>query len=114
MFVFSNDWFFGTHQLGLDLYDSAGLPISGDVTNEILLLDAGTEADETCLAGPAPAGPNTGSAAPDQKVRVVDSVGAVSGFASVTVTPEGDGEFTRSSPRGQSATREPGPGGLVG
>ncbi|MCP3913564.1 MAG: hypothetical protein GY713_21770 [Actinomycetia bacterium] len=96
MFVFSNDWFFGTHQLGLDLYDSAGLPISGDVTNEILLLDAGTEADETFMTGPNQSGPNAGSDDPDQKARVVDSVGAVSDFISVTVTPEGDGEFTVS------------------
>ncbi len=97
MFVFSNDWFFGTQQQGLDLYDSAGDPISGDVTSEILLLDAGTEADEDFMTGPNQApnqlGPNTGPGDPNHRVRVVDSVGAVSDFISVTVTPQGDGEF---------------------
>ncbi|GAA4823771.1 spondin domain-containing protein [Algivirga pacifica] len=62
MFIQSNDWFVGLDQLSL--FDSNGEPISGDVTEEALLYDAGTEVDEYAGAGanqaPRQAGPNTG------------------------------------------------------
>ena len=45
MFVQSNDWFYAFSKGGLDLYNG-NTPISGDVTSELFLYDAGTEADE--------------------------------------------------------------------
>ncbi|MCP5027514.1 MAG: hypothetical protein GY929_14650 [Actinomycetia bacterium] len=98
MFVFSNDWFFATGDRGLDLYDPNGTPVSGDITGQLHLLDAGTEADEAFMTGPNQpinqAGPNTGPEDPNNKVRIVDSVGPVSDFLDATVTPQGGGEFT--------------------
>ena len=54
MFVQSNDWFYG---LDLALYDGEN-PIEGDVTDELVLYDAGTEKDARPGHGPEePPGP---------------------------------------------------------
>lgn len=50
MFVQSNDWFYGLD--GLELFDSDNTPISGDVTDDLTLYDAGTEADTAPGTGP--------------------------------------------------------------
>jgi hypothetical protein len=49
MFVQSNDWFYGFE--GLALFDG-NEPVSGDVTGEIGVYDAGTEADTAPGTGP--------------------------------------------------------------
>ena len=49
MFVQSNDWFYAFD--GLSLFDG-DQPISGDVTSEVELYDAGTEADTAPGTGP--------------------------------------------------------------
>jgi hypothetical protein len=46
MFVQSNDLYYATAPEGLPLFDASGIPISGDVTAQIALYDAGTEQDE--------------------------------------------------------------------
>ncbi|NQW20341.1 MAG: hypothetical protein HQ477_06415 [Chloroflexi bacterium] len=51
MFVPSNDFFFAPSEEGIQLYDDAGVPISGDVTDQITLWDAGTEANQEPGAG---------------------------------------------------------------
>lgn len=51
MFGQSNDWFFGTDPKGIALY-SNGQPLSGDITSQVLLWDAGTEVDEEPGVGP--------------------------------------------------------------
>jgi hypothetical protein len=43
MFVPSNDLFYAPESAGIPLFDSSGDPVSGDVTSEIELWDAGTE-----------------------------------------------------------------------
>ena len=45
MFVQSNDWFYSFRNGGIDLFDGE-IPINGDFTSELVLYDAGTEADE--------------------------------------------------------------------
>ncbi len=45
MFVQSNDWFYAFGNGGLNLFN-ANTPISGDVTSQLILFDAGTEYDE--------------------------------------------------------------------
>ena len=64
MFVQSNDLFYGFSEQGLRLYDDEGNAITGDVTNEIDLWDAGTEVNEEPGVGanqaPRQSGPNTG------------------------------------------------------
>ena len=80
MFVQSNDWFFGTPDDGIALFDGTE-PIGGDITAMIGLWDAGTETDQPLGFGPdqAPrqAGPNTGG--PDEigTVRMVMGGGIV-------------------------------------
>lgn len=46
MFVQSNDLFFSPDGMGIALFGADGAPISGDVTDQILLWDAGTEVNQ--------------------------------------------------------------------
>ena len=52
MFVQSNDLFYDFSGAGLNLFDSAGHAVSGDVTPQVVLLDAGTEVNEQPGVGP--------------------------------------------------------------
>jgi hypothetical protein len=65
MFGQSNDWFYAPKRQGIELFAN-GKPLSGDITSEFMLFDAGTEVNEEPGVGPnqAPrqAGPNTGPA----------------------------------------------------
>lgn len=65
MFGQSNDWFYAPKRQGIDLFKN-GKPVSGDITSEFMLFDAGTEKDEEPGVGPNQAprqsGPNTGPA----------------------------------------------------
>ncbi|AGP34809.1 hypothetical protein SCE1572_09955 [Sorangium cellulosum So0157-2] len=101
MFGQSNDLFYAPDGAGIALYDEKGAPVSGDVTDQVLLWDAGTEANEEPGAGPNQAprqsGPNTGAPDPDNTVRLVDdgyTYPAVEEVIQVTVTPEPGNEFT--------------------
>lgn len=64
MFVHSNDWFFAPGVDGLQLFNAKGSPLSGDITDQIFLWNAGTEVDQTPGEGadqaPRQAGPNIG------------------------------------------------------
>ena len=64
MFVQSNDLFYAPDGAGIALFHSDGTPVSGDVTAQVMLWDAGTEVNQEPGVGPdqAPrqAGPNTG------------------------------------------------------
>ncbi len=64
MFVQSNDWFFAPGEEGLELFNAEGLPISGDITDQFFLWNAGTEVDQTPGEGadqaPRQSGPDIG------------------------------------------------------
>ena len=66
MLAATNDLFFGPDDKGIALYDKNGDPISGDVTSQVHLYDAGTEINEEPAVGPNTvtnqSGPNTGPA----------------------------------------------------
>ncbi len=98
MLVQSNDWFFGLPDSGIDLYGADGTPLSGDIASHFLVLDAGTEADQTPGEGqdqaPRQTGPDTGAPDPDPNVRAVNAVGQATDFISVDVTPGDDHLFT--------------------
>ncbi|MGK3993093.1 spondin domain-containing protein [Sorangium sp. So ce1024] len=101
MFGQSNDLFYGPDGAGIALHDEAGNPVSGDVTDQVLLWDAGSEANEEPGAGPNQAprqdGPDTGAKDPDNTVRLVQdgyTYPAVEDVIQVTVTPEPGNEFT--------------------
>lgn len=70
MFGQSNDWFYAPAAEGIDLFKS-GKPVSGDITREFMLFDAGTEVNEEPGIGPNQAprqkAPNTGV---DEKGKV--------------------------------------------
>jgi hypothetical protein len=79
MYGMSNDWFFGTAGQGIELFDAAGMPLTGDFSTALRLYDAGTELSEEPgigpNTGPQQAAPNTGIADTDNKVREVASSG---------------------------------------
>ena len=96
MFVQSNDWFFAPGDEGLALFDDAGNAITGDVTDQILLWDSGTEVDQEPGTGedqaPRQAGPDTGAEDPDATVRLVEDR-TTSDYITVTIDNDGS-EFT--------------------
>ncbi|MCH2194226.1 MAG: spondin domain-containing protein [Kordia sp.] len=68
MFAQSNDWVFATQPQGIKLWDG-DTPLTGDISDNINVWDAGTEADEdflnnfpsTQFTAPNQTGPNTGT-----------------------------------------------------
>ncbi len=76
MFIPSNDLFYGPGEEGIALYADDGTPMEGDVTDQILLWDAGTEVNQEPGVGAdqaqRQAGPNTDAHDPDNTVRLVN------------------------------------------
>ena len=95
MFGQSNDWFYAPSPNGITLFDTKGQPLSGDITNQLYLWDAGTEKDEEIgigpNQGPRQKGPNTGEAENGKVHRVKDArwAGRNAEYFRVTITPEG-------------------------
>ena len=95
MFVHSNDFFYAPDDDGLALWDAAGVPLSGDITDLISLWDAGTEVNQVPGAGldqaPRQSGPDTGAADPNATVRLAEdtygNLPATAGAIRVTITP---------------------------
>ncbi len=93
MFVQSNDLFYGPRESGIALFDASGRPISGDLTGEIALFDAGTELNQAPGAGPDQAprqsAPNTGASeeVPIGPVSDPFSYPAAAEVVRITVTP---------------------------
>lgn len=46
MFVPSTDLFYAQDENGIAVFDETGMPISGDVTDQVMLWDAGTEENQ--------------------------------------------------------------------
>ncbi len=78
MFVQSNDLFIAPDEQGIALFSADGQPVSGDVTAQLRIWDAGTEVNEEPGVGPnskpKQAGPNTGPAE-GASVRPISEVG---------------------------------------
>jgi hypothetical protein len=95
MFGQSNDWFYAPSANGIALFDSKGNPVSGDITGQLYLWDAGTEKDEEIgigpNQGPRQKGMNTGEAENGVVHRVKDDrwAGRNAEYFRVTITPEG-------------------------
>lgn len=93
MFGQSNDWFYAPSEKGLDLWTKKGMAISGDITKQFQLWNAGTEVDEEpgvgANQGPRQKAPNTGPAE-NGKVGLAKGykVPAVNQVIKVTVVPE--------------------------
>jgi len=100
MMVQSNDVFYAPDGNGIELY-SSGTPVTGDVTAQIALWDAGTELNQEPGLGadqaPRQSGADTGAADPDDTVRLVDDAWtypAVADVIEATLAYEGEGVFT--------------------
>lgn len=95
MFGQSNDLFFGNDK-GIDLFDKEGKPLSGDVTAQFGLWDAGTEVNEEPGVGPNQAprqkSANTGMSEKKRVGPVNDgfTYPATADVLRITVTPEGN------------------------
>jgi hypothetical protein len=109
MFGESNDWFFGPGPEGIPLYDDAGNPVTGDVTAQVALWNAGTEIDQEPFVGdstgPKQTAPDFGAPDPDPTVRDIPSTvtltdgstftrPAIADMIRVTVTPGANRQFT--------------------
>jgi hypothetical protein len=74
MFVQSNDFFYAPDGDGIELFDMNGMPITGDVTPQVMLWDIGSEVNQEPGLGadqaPRQGGPDTGAADSDDTVRV--------------------------------------------
>jgi hypothetical protein len=105
----SNDWFFAPGASGIALYDSNGTPISGDVTNQIKVYDAGSEIDQEPgvgdAVGPNQPAPDYGAPDPIAMVRELGDIvpltsggsfamPAVADMIKVTLTPGQNRQFT--------------------
>ena len=94
MFGQSNDWFYAPGAKGIALFDTKGAPLSGDITDQFYLWDAGTEKDEEIgigpNQGPRQKGPNTGADEKGVVHRVNDErwTGKNKEFFRITITVE--------------------------
>ncbi len=96
MFIQSNDWFYAFRPDGMSLFQD-GTAVSGDVTENIFLYDAGTEFDEYPGAGLFQVirqeALNSGEADPNNNVRLIDpstesNVPETTNVIKVTITSE--------------------------
>lgn len=92
-FLQGNDLFVGFNDSGIPLFDAAGTPLSGDITSEVFLFDAGTEVNQEPGLGPdqviRQAEPGTGERE-NGVVRLVDdgfTYPAVSAMLRITINP---------------------------
>ncbi len=103
MLAQSNDLFFAPDEAGIALFDKAGAAISGDVSDQIELWDAGTEVNQPLGEGdqqaPRQTAPNTG----DDEMGAVGPVSALddgmaypaaSEIVAVSLSPGDMGEIT--------------------
>lgn len=88
----SNDWFYAPAETAIELFKN-GKAISGDITSQIILWDAGTEVDQEpgigSDQGPRQKGPNTGKAENGVVHKIEDgkSYSKASNVMRVTIAP---------------------------
>lgn len=88
----SNDWFYAPAETGIELFKN-GKAISGDISSQFILWDAGTEVDQEpgigSEQGPRQKGPNTGKAENGVVHKVDDgkAYSQASNVMRVTITP---------------------------
>ena len=102
MFVPSNDFFYGPGPEGIALWDENGEQVSGDVTNQIQLWDAGSEVDQEPGLGPdqvqRQSAPDSGDPDLNTTVRLAEdtfnNLPDVDDVIQVTITPTSPTGFT--------------------
>lgn len=110
----SNDWFLAPEDFaGIDLWQN-GAPRTGDIANELILFDAGTEADNLPEFFP-PAGANVGPEDPNTATRIVDRDGrrgdtymtAILSYEAGTANSAGTFTFTITAIMTPDPTQDP-------
>jgi hypothetical protein len=71
MSVVSNDWIFAPSGAGISLFED-GVPVTGDLTNQVYLWDVGVEEEDPATRTSEPGGANAGTPDDDDSVRIVD------------------------------------------
>ena len=93
MFVQSNDLFYSLMSEGIDLFSMDGEPISGEITAQLALWDAGTEVNQEPGIGsdqaPRQAGPDTGADEMGVVQLVEDMYSYPEGVIRIIITAEG-------------------------
>ena len=88
----SNDWFYAPNESGIELFKN-GNTISGDITSQLVMWDAGTEVDQEpgigADQGPRQKAPNTGKAENGvvRKIQDGKTYSNASKVMRVTITP---------------------------
>ena len=98
MFVQSNDLFYAPDGMGISLWNEDGTQASGDVTDQVMLWDAGTEMNQEPGSGAnQPPRGMGGDADPDPNVRIAtddfDNLPDVADVIQVTLEPIGEASF---------------------
>ena len=98
MYGQSNDSFFGFGDDGVALYDDSGNPVSGDVSDQVVIWDAGTEVNEPLGSGPnqAPRQPSPDAGTAENgtvEVQTDPDFPAGPDSLKVTLTPQDGGLF---------------------
>lgn len=72
MSAVSNDWFFAPKAEGIHLFEN-GMPVTGDVTDQVYLWDAGVEEEDPATRTTEPGGATAGDPDDDNTVRIVET-----------------------------------------
>ncbi len=105
MFVPSNDLFYGPDGEGIALFDAEGAPVTGDVTTQVDLWDAGTEVDQEPGTGAdqVQRSPGTGAIDPNTNVRLAEdafgNLPEVTDVIQVTLAAEDLGNYWQFTAR---------------
>ena len=91
MLANSNDWFFAAGENGVSLFDANGAAITGDITDQVRLYDAGTEEEDPATIATAPEGGTAGAPDDDNTVRTQEQ--DVTSYLSANLS-YANGEFT--------------------
>jgi len=70
MSVVSNDWFFAPPGTGISLFED-GIPVTGDVTDQVYLWDVGVEEEDQATRTSEPGGAEAGVPDDDETVRMI-------------------------------------------
>lgn len=105
MLANSNDWFFAPDGSGVALFNENGSPITGSITSQLSLWDAGTEEEDPTTIATEPDGAVLGDPDDDTSVRVLPNV--VSNYFNAELTHDGT-KFTLSITRTDTGIVTPG------
>ena len=97
MLVASNDLFFAPKGMGIDLYDDAGNPITGDITDQVFLWDAGTEVNRAPGSSDQPPSGEPAGTGTDES-GTVTLLEEMTGVIPVTILNDMDMEETYEYP----------------